>query len=146
MTIKALLIDDSPEILQVLQIQYGLCPDMQVLGTASTVDEALEKVSCLPVDFVSLDIQLGTGNGLELCARIRRMLSGVFIVMCSMEADQMMQQAARTAGANLFLAKPVSIQDLNRVIEVFYTTSAQRRPTSTRAAEEWFDDLLNNLP
>lgn len=64
---RALVVDDiedSKEALVLLLKRY--CPDVETVGEASTLEEALDKIQRLGPDLVFLDIELGADSGLEM--------------------------------------------------------------------------------
>ena len=116
MTVKTLLVDDSIDTLEVLSLHFGGYTDIEIVATARNMQETLDICSSQPVELISIDIQLGTENGFDLCKKIREKLPHIFITMCSMEFDSEYQRRATDAGAHYFLAKPVSFTDISHLM------------------------------
>ena len=116
MTVKTLLVDDSIDTLEVLSLYFGGYPDIEIVATARNMQETLDICNTQPVELISIDIQLGTENGFDLCKKIREKLPHIFITMCSMEFDSEYQRRATDAGAHYFLPKPVSFTDISHLM------------------------------
>lgn len=120
MLIHILLVDDSPEILDILTDIYGERSDVRIVGTARTYDEAFKILNEQPVDMVSLDIRMGTFDGLDLCRMVRRRFPNVYIIMCSGESSPETKALAYTSGARDFIQKPFNVEDINRMLSDYY--------------------------
>lgn len=73
--------------------------------------EALEKVLAVPVDLVVLDINMPQMDGLTFLKALRSReepCRAVPVLMISTEAGEHDREAARAAGANFYLVKPVA--------------------------------------
>jgi len=78
--------------------------------------EAIELIDGETPDLVLTDLSLPDSNGLEVIRYLRAKSALVPIIVMSGHNTQGMNEAARAAGANLCLLKPVSIAELKRVI------------------------------
>jgi DNA-binding response OmpR family regulator len=78
--------------------------------------EAIELIDAETPDLVLTDLSLPDSNGLEVIRHVRAKSALVPIIVMSGHNTQGMNEAARAAGANLCLLKPVSIAELKRVI------------------------------
>ncbi len=66
-TLKAILVDDMQEALDVLQADLAAqCPEVEILGTAKSVVEAAKLIKASPPDILFLDIMLGGDTGFDL--------------------------------------------------------------------------------
>ncbi len=70
MPIKILVVDDSPFIRQVLSSMVAEDPEIVVTGTARNGEEALEKITVLKPDVITLDIEMPKMDGLQCLAKI----------------------------------------------------------------------------
>jgi two-component system chemotaxis response regulator CheB len=68
--IGVLIVDDSAFMRTALSRMIGSDPDLTVLGTARSGEEALEKVGALNPDVITLDVEMPGLNGLETLRRI----------------------------------------------------------------------------
>ncbi|MCL6442299.1 MAG: response regulator [Alicyclobacillus sp.] len=117
--VRVILVDDAPELLEVLKWMYSLHPDVQVVGTARNNDEALELLKRIEVDIISIDIYMGKYNGFDLCRSVRKMMSHIFVTMCSSEGSGENKRIADSLGAHYFLKKPVQPQHIQELIDTY---------------------------
>jgi len=116
MKLRVALVDDSTDTLEILSLLYSQRDDVILVGTAKTLEEARELVGETEVDVLSLDIRIGASNGIDLCKVVHRDFPHVYISMCSLESDDVMVKIAQEAGAQYFMAKPVSLQDIDHML------------------------------
>lgn len=69
MLLRCLIVDDNERFLAVARASLER-DGLEVVGTASTMTEALEKAGSLGPDVVLVDIALGTESGLELTRQL----------------------------------------------------------------------------
>ncbi len=71
-SIPSLIVDDEPRGIRSMQKLLELtCPQVNVIGTCSSADETLKKVSALKPELVFLDIAMPGKNGLELLTELK---------------------------------------------------------------------------
>jgi two-component system KDP operon response regulator KdpE len=79
--------------------------------------EALTAVRLHQPDLLVLDVALGSGiDGLEVCQRLRQW-SQVPIIMLSVRGDERAKVQALNAGADDYLTKPFSMEELKARIQ-----------------------------
>jgi len=113
MKLRAIVVDDeanSREILRNYLQKY--CPDVQVMGEARSVKEALELVHSSDPDLVFLDVEMPFGNAFDLLDQVpERRFETVFVTAYDHYAkDALNNQAA------YYLMKPISIEELIRAV------------------------------
>jgi DNA-binding NarL/FixJ family response regulator len=103
--ITILLIDDHELIRSGLGAVLDLEPDMQVVGTAGSVAEAILAYERLQPMVVVADLQLQDGTGLDIVRSIRKKsdMTGVIVLTMHSGDDQIF--AAMQAGASGFVGK-----------------------------------------
>jgi DNA-binding NarL/FixJ family response regulator len=105
MSIRVLVIDDHPLIVDGLRGALAREPAISVVGTAGTLAEGRRSVADLAPDIVLLDLRLPDGSGTELLAEYQKRPSGpAFIVLSTFLTTQYVN-AAITLGASGFLLK-----------------------------------------
>jgi len=119
MTVRVLLVDDSLETLDSLQMMYSTDNAFEIVKSVDCTESALMVLQNEQIDLVSIDIQLGKENGFDLCQQIRNVSNNIFIVMCSLNADDESTRIANERGANLFVPKPMSLSDLRMILAAF---------------------------
>lgn len=90
--------------------------DIQVTGEAANSAEALAAVRSHHFDVVLMDIQLGARNGLETLAMLRAEKPRLPVIMLTMYAEAQYSRRAVRAGANAYLSKDVTPEELLRAI------------------------------
>lgn len=104
-TIRVLVVDDSALIRQMLTRALSMDPRIEVIGTAKTGIEAVEKSRELHPDVVTLDIEMPELSGLEALPHLRKH-SDARVVMLSSLDDPDTTYRALSLGAVDFLTKP----------------------------------------
>jgi two-component system response regulator NreC len=87
-------------------------PEMRVVGEASDGQEAIELVRKLLPDLAILDISMPKLSGIEACREIRRLFPDVKILVLTMHKDREYLYQAISAGAQGYLLKEDSDEEL----------------------------------
>lgn len=114
--IRLLLADDHK------MLREGLRRSMaergfDVIGEARDGAEAVELAASLRPDVILMDVSMPEIDGVEATRQIRERQSDVFIVMLTMHADQDVLADAIRAGANGYLVKDCSTDEIASAIE-----------------------------
>ncbi len=96
MATKVLIVDDHPAVREGLAVRIASQPDMEVCGEAADTAAAVDCLEAGRPDVVVVDIQLETGNGLDLVQRIKSRDDSIGILVWSMYPDAIYAQCART--------------------------------------------------
>jgi two-component system KDP operon response regulator KdpE len=137
-----LVVDDEPQIRKLLQT--GLAGHGYDVEMAANGEEALTAVTLHHPDLLILDIALGNGpDGLEVCRRLRRW-SQIPIIMLSVRGDEHSKVQSLDAGADDYLTKPFSMEELRARIQAVLRRIAVES-TTTPAATITVGDLEINL-
>jgi two-component system OmpR family response regulator len=83
---------------------------------ARTCADALKLAEAEGFDLYLLDHRLPDGSGIELCREIRAFDSRTPILFCSAAAREADRQAALAAGAQGYLIKPISLEELDSAV------------------------------
>ena len=70
--IRVLVVDDSAFMRNTIAMMLMKFPDIQVVGTAQTGPEALDKVAKITPDIMTLDVQMPEMTGLEVLERVMK--------------------------------------------------------------------------
>ena len=105
MSTRVLLVDDHELIRQGLARAFARDGEMQVVGQAGAVAEALTAFEELQPDVVVTDLQLPDGTGLDIIRMIRRQSGSTGLVMLTMHTGDDQLFAAMQAGASAFVGK-----------------------------------------
>jgi DNA-binding NarL/FixJ family response regulator len=102
---SVLLVDDHELIRDGLSGVFAAQPDMEVLGAARNVAEALEMYEAGRPDVVVTDLQLPDGTGLDIVRAIRTKSDTTGVVVLTMHSGDEQIFAAMQAGASGFVGK-----------------------------------------
>ena len=110
--ITVFLLDDHEIVRRGLRDLLEAEGDIEVVGEASTQDEAVNRVHALDPDVAVLDVRLQEGNGVEACRDIRsRHPRTACLILTSFADDEALFQAIM-AGAAGYVLKQVRSTDL----------------------------------
>ena len=115
---QVFLLDDHEVVRRGVAAVIDAESDMEVVGEAGTVAEALVAVGACVPDVAVLDIRLDEGSGVEVCRDIRSQYPDVkCLMLTSFEDDQALVEAS-LAGAAGYVLKQVQGGDLLEAIRM----------------------------
>ena len=105
--IKILLVDDEPDILEI--VGYNLTQEGYQVVTASNGKEAIEMATKEAPQLIILDVMMPGMDGIEACENIRRLpeLKDVIITFLTARDEDYSQVAGLEAGADDYITKPI---------------------------------------
>ena len=105
--IKILLVDDEPDILEI--VGYNLKKEGYQIFTASNGIEAIDKAKEITPHLILLDVMMPKMDGVEACEKIRQIdtLNDVIIAFFTARSGDYSQLAGFDAGADDYITKPV---------------------------------------
>jgi two-component system KDP operon response regulator KdpE len=106
---RVLVVDDESQILRALQLKLRAAG--YAVETAATADEALMKAAMRPPEAIILDLVLPDRSGTDVCRELRTW-SAVPIVVLSAVGEEQEKIAALDAGADDYVTKPFSGDEL----------------------------------
>jgi len=118
--IRIIIVDDHPLFGQGLASLLKEMPDMGVVGRMESSMELLEQFSNIQADLILLDINMPGMNGLEALRFIRQRSQAIRIIMLSTYSDEQLEEKARDLGANGYLLKTTSQDELVNTIRMVY--------------------------
>ena len=122
---RLLIVDDDPEITSALARGLGL--HGYEAETVNRYDHALEKLRAETFSGAIIDVMLGADSGLDLVRRAREDGATLPILMLSALSDVEHRTAGLEAGADDYVVKPFSFEELVARLRV-----QERRATSQR--------------
>ena len=106
------LVDDHEVVRAGLRSLIDAADDMEVVGEAGGVNDALVRVPLAKPDVAILDVRLPDGNGIEVCRQIRSDHPEIACLMLTSYSDDEALLAAIMAGAAGYVLKQVGGSDL----------------------------------
>src|ERR1700757_2982597 len=110
--IGVFLLDDHEVVRTGLRALLEACEDIEVVGEADTVAEALTAIPAARPDVAILDVRLPDGSGVEVCREVRSNSPDIACVMLTSYADDEALVASIMAGAAGYVLKQVGSLDL----------------------------------
>lgn len=113
---KLLLVDDEPRNLRILQ---EMLSDTFEIETAESGEETLTKVKLFSPDLILLDVMLPDTDGFNLTRQLKseELTKNIKIILVSGHAAQEAKDKGAAAGADNYVVKPFSEDDIIPVIE-----------------------------
>lgn len=145
--IRVLLVDDHMLVLDGLQARLELEDNIDIIATASNGLEALEKSAVTQPDLVLMDVSMPVLNGLEATKRFKSEQPHVKVLMLSMHNDKEYILSLIQSGANGYVLKDVSSEELVQAISTvhqggtYFSSGASEALFSTTAAPKQCDEL-----
>jgi two-component system, LytTR family, response regulator len=139
MPMNAIIVEDEPlSRIFLSNLLSEFCPDVKVIATVSTEDDAVESIITLQPQLVFLDIELQTGTGFEVLKRI----SGTYpSIVVTTAFDHHAIRAVQFSGVD-YLQKPIEISALQQV--VLKLTSKQDKVAEQIAIAHLLETIGNN--
>lgn len=91
-------------------------PGLQVCGEAADGEDGVAKVQSLNPDLVILDLNMRGMNGIDATRSIRRLAPETKILIYSMHESPQIRLAIQQAGADAFVLKSASAEELPKMI------------------------------
>ena len=131
--LRVVLVDDHQLIREGLRRAFDRAGDIDVVGEAGSVAEALDALDRLRPDMLVTDVRLPDGTGLDLVRRLRTQDPEVGIVVLTMYAGDEQLFEALEAGASAFVAKDAPSDDV--VAAARHATVSPRSFTAANLAD-----------
>lgn len=110
--IRALVVDDHPIVRAGLVALFDAAPDIRVIGTASSGEEAVALAAELEPDVVLMDLRMSGIDGDEATARIVAERPGTRVIILTTYENDDAILSAISAGASGYLLKAAPEEEL----------------------------------
>jgi DNA-binding NarL/FixJ family response regulator len=130
---KILIVDDHPVTRQGLRSALGSSKEVEVVGEASSGDEAIEAVKQLQPHVVFMDVRMPGMSGIEATKEIREAAPDTKVILFTVEESRAAIADAIRAGVSGYLLKDVSAGELIQAAKLALEGKAVIHPTLTRA-------------
>ena len=122
--IRILIVDDHPVVRAGLTSMLGTQAELEVIGSASSGEEALAKLRQVEPDVLLLDLRMHGMSGVDTLTAMKRSAHDVrVIILTSFETDEDIYRAVQ-AGAHGYLLKDTSLREM---VEAIRTVHAGKR-------------------
>ncbi len=127
--IRVLIADESRQVTDNISRRLALEEDLEVCGSASDGESAVQEALWLKPDIAIVDAGLPGMDGGQTTEMLVQALPGTGVIMMSMEAENDAYRLAMLAGAREFLQKPFKGDDLVAAVRRVHAFQ-QRRAVS----------------
>ena len=115
--VTVFLVDDHEVVRRGLIDLLNSDPELDVVGEAGSVGEALTRIPAIQPDVAVLDVRLPDGNGIELCRDLLSRLPELrCLMLTSFTSDEAMLDAI-LAGASGYVVKDIKGMELAKAIK-----------------------------
>ncbi|HEX2130759.1 MAG TPA: response regulator transcription factor [Actinophytocola sp.] len=137
MTFRIFLVDDHEIVRRGIADLFEDDPELEIVGEASSYDEAIDRIPSVSVDVAVLDVRLGERdegrNGVELCRELRSRLPELRCLILTSFSDDEALFNAIMAGASGFVLKQVLGHDLKDAVHTVGSGGSLLDPATTEA-------------
>jgi len=122
--LSTIIVDDESKSCKFLNnLVHQYCPDLEVMGTANTVEEAIPLIGKHNPDLLFLDIQLNGRNGFDLLDVIK---NNEIQVIFTTAYEQYAAKAFRYSAQD-YLLKPINIEELKDAVHKIKVLLEERK-------------------
>jgi DNA-binding NarL/FixJ family response regulator len=139
--IKVLIVDDHKLIRDGIQSMLEATNDIEVIGSAPSGEDAINKVREIRPDVIIMDIMMGGMTGIEATRWIKDSDGTIKVVVVSMEASKEYVSAAIKSGVDGYLPKDV---DKEVLLEAIRTVHKGGRFFNDAIMKLVFEDFYSN--
>ncbi|WP_228001806.1 response regulator [Nocardia australiensis] len=125
------LVDDHQIVRRGVKDLIDVEPDLEVIGEAGTVSQALARIPALRPDVAVLDVRLPDGNGIELCRDLLNHHPDLRCLILTSFTDEQAMLDAILAGASGYVVKDIGTLEL---IDAIREVGAGKSLLDNRAA------------
>jgi two-component system chemotaxis response regulator CheB len=117
--IRILIVDDAVVVRRMVSDVLGQDPDLEVVGTAASGAIALQKITQVNPDVLTLDVEMPGMTGIETLVEIRKRHPMLPVIMFSTltERGAATTLDALAAGASDYVTKPANVGSVSAAIQ-----------------------------
>jgi len=109
---RVLIVDDHAVVREGLERIMAKCADLEVVGTASSGEEALDLAAALAPDLVLLDLSLPGMHGLDVLGALQKLSRAPRVVVLTVHDDDDIVLGAVRGGAQGYVLKNATRDEL----------------------------------
>lgn len=144
--IRVVLADDHTLFRDGMRALLTSIPDTELVGEASTGDEAIDRVAQLQPDVLLMDIQMPGTNGIDATRAILRVSPHIGVIMLTMFEDDDSVFAAMRAGARGYILKGANQAEMLRAVRAVAAGEALFGPTIAQRLIAYFSSPVVATP
>lgn len=136
MAIRVFLLDDHEIVRRGVRELFEAADDVEVVGEAGTVAQALDRVPLTNPDVAVLDVQLPDGSGVEVCRELVSADPDLRCIMLTSFTDDEALLDAVIAGASGYILKDVRGSDIVESVRRVAAGDTLLEPSAVARARE----------
>jgi DNA-binding NarL/FixJ family response regulator len=136
--LRILIADDHPLFRKGMRALLTAMPDTQVVGEATTGQEAIELAVALQPDVILMDLQMPGINGIEATRQILHTSPHIRILVVTLFEDNASIFTALRAGARGYILKDAKEEEMLRAIRAVGSGEAIFSPAIARRLMDFF--------
>ncbi|RSN72037.1 response regulator [Actinomadura sp. WAC 06369] len=129
--IRVFLLDDHEVVRRGVSALLSAEADLEVVGEAGTMEQALVRVPAVRPDVAVLDVRLPDGDGVAVCRELRSRMPGLACLMLTSFDDEEALFEAVMAGAAGYVLKQIHGSDLVGAVRTVASGQSLLDPRST---------------
>jgi DNA-binding NarL/FixJ family response regulator len=145
-SLRVLIADDHPLFRHGLREFLNLAPNIEVVGEATSGEEAITQAEALHPDVILMDINMPGVKGIEAARRILHDSPHIRILVVTMFEDDGTVFAAMRAGARGYILKDAEKENILRAIQAVSNGEAIFSPTIATRLIDFFTTQASALP
>lgn len=113
---KVVLIEDQNLLSSTLIKALEQSPDIEIAGQSEKASDAIQLCKTHKPDIVIMDVFTKDGNGIEYTAQLKQIFPDIKVLIMTGVEDDRLVRAAEEAGADMFVWKNLSLDELTEFI------------------------------
>lgn len=143
--IRVMNVDDHPLLSEGIATMINSQSDMQLVASASSGKEGIQKYRDVRPDITLIDLQLPDLSGIDVLLSIRAEFPDARLILLTMFAGDVEIQRSLEAGARAYLLKSMPADQMLETIRQVHAGKKRVLPEiATRLAEHLSDEKLTN--
>jgi DNA-binding NarL/FixJ family response regulator len=138
---RIFLVEDQPPLLRQLHKVLTAYPELEVVGTATEGEEAVESICRVRPQLVLLDLELPGIDGIEVTRRLRRRVPETEVLILTSFDDEQKVYEAIQAGASGYLVKRMGPKKIRSAIHEVLEGGTVLEPLIARRFWNYFQSV-----
>jgi DNA-binding NarL/FixJ family response regulator len=114
--VRVFIVEDSEPVKRRLAASLDELAGVEVVGSAASEAEAIASILAMQPDVAIVDIQLRTGNGMNVLQEVKRQHAGLKVIVLTNFGYPQYRRRCMEAGADHFLDKSAEFMAVGAII------------------------------